>query len=686
MTSKEEIESKQDLSFKHVNLYDIEGYTFKSKLCNEYEKIVNYYPSRRSIQEYQKIASNYFQPLSKYKSLLCYLGTGLGKTVIALNIINNLKLIHDKLNVIIMCPASLKDATWRPSVDSWIYDKRVKSNIYYISLDSPTFATEFDLTTKSLSFNAQVLFIIDECHIFTSSLVDETSNRRIVYNQLLNSIKNHNAYVVCLTATPIVNRVEELIYLFNILRPDTFHSKESLFLDMFTNSLNGSLKNKHIFCKRITGMVSYFESIKKKDLPDITEHVMRMEMSQIQRATYAYAEKEETKRLSNYKQGTISICNFAPPIELYKHGYDMRSLIMGADAIQLKEMSPKFAHIIEQIENSKRLNVVHSSYVESTIVPFEIYLERAGYKRYTLRFANKKKRQNVEMIGNGDVDKDMMSSSKIYATVTGRTSANERAEILSVNNSKDNMYGRYIKVLVISDAFSMGVTLKYAENIFLLNYHWNLMKKFQAFGRIARLTTHIDLPPEERFVNQYIYVSTRANSGENIVRALATTTTDTDKTQSIAITTDELLEKTAMQKDQKMSMFLDLIKISSIDFEYNKKNPEFLYREREPFRASLYELETRKPYMTRSIMDEEGIFKNNVLELEIRKINTRQINVSYVDSRNNKQSRKVLLVYPILNYYIVDINYYNYIGYLIQENGRPVFDRETNYFAAIVFL
>lgn len=663
-----------DLSYKHTNLYSNDGYLFKSRLCNDYNKLKAYYPSKRALQPHQQIPSNYFQISSKFRSLLVYLGTGLGKTVISMNIMNNLKLIHDKLNIIIMCPAALKESVWKSSIENWINNKSLKSNILFVSIDSPNLAVDFDIAIKSLSINSHVLFIIDECHIFTSSLVDETSTRRAVYVQLLNAIHSHNAYVVCLTATPVVNRIEELVYLFNILRANTFHAKEELFIDMFTNTLNGAIKNKHIFCKRITGLVSYFESTRKKDLPDTRELIVRVNMSQLQAETYKYAEKLEMQNKSGgYKQSSIAMCNFAPPLNIYKHSYDMRELIENASPDQLAKMSPKFTDIIGRISSSKRTNVIHSSYIESTIVPLQYYLNRSGYVKYETTNDTKnsiKKQSKNNMINNATNNTKINlienSVSFKYAIVTGKTSPKDRSDILDAFNSNNNMYGNIIKILIISDAFSMGVTLKYAENICLLNYHWNMMKIFQAFGRIARLTTHNDLPPEERFVNQIIYVSRREQGG---------------------ITADELLEKTAKQKDQKINLFLDLIKISSIDFEFNRLNDQFSYREHEPFRSSLYEIELNKPYITRSIMDEEGIFKINVQDLEIRKTNTRQINVVYVDDKQRKQSMKVLLIFPIYNYYIVDIQYHNYIGKLtLNENGKPQFDKETNYFIANVYI
>lgn len=633
-----------ELSYKSINLYDNSGYLFKSKLCNEYDYIANYYPSKRKLQSYQKIPSNYLQINSKFKSLLVFIGTGLGKTIVGINNINNLHQVYKKLNVIIICPAALKEATWKPSLSNWLNDKSL--NVQYISIDSPTFSTEFDIISKSITTTIPTLFIIDECHIFTSSLVDENSNRKTVYNNLINIIKHYNTYLICLTATPIVNRVEELIYLFNLLRPDTFHSKESIFIDMFTNSINGQLKNQHIFCKRITGLVSYFESVRKKEMPDVHEYKIKIPMSKEQSESYDFIEKEEMRKGGGYKQSTIGATNFTLPLELLKSNsvINITDFIKKADLNLLEKLSPKFTHIINTIKTAKRPNVVHSSYIESTILPLEQYLLRFGYYK--------------------NDGKSKIHEKKMFAIVTGKTPAHERERILKIFNSKENMYGNLIFILIISDAFSMGVSLYYAENVFILNYHWNLMKKIQIDGRVVRLTTHADLPIDERFVNNYIYISKRSRG----------------------ISADDLLEKTSIQKDQKINMFLDLIKISAIDFDYNKLNPEFLLSNMSSFKPSLHEISLNKPYMTRSIMDEDGIFKNTIIDLKLNKINTRQINVVYMDSKNKKHIMKVLLIYPIYNYYIVDIKYFNYIGYLILENNKPVFDKEYNYFIASILV
>jgi len=634
-----------ELQFKNINIYDKEGYYFKSILCNEYDKIIEYYPSKKKLFDYQKLASNYFQPNSKFNSLLLYHGTGLGKTATAINIINNIYTFTNKINIIIICPASLKSTTWIPNLTHWLNDKNLLNIINFISIDSPTFITEFDTISKTISINMPTIILIDECHFFVSSLIDEDSNRKIVYNQLLNIRKNYKTFLICMTATPIVNKVEEIIYLFNLLRPDIFHKKESIFYDIFTNNINGQLKNQHIFCKRITGLVSYFETFRKKEMPHVNNYNIKLPMSNSQEETYSYVESQELKKGGGYKQQSISICNFSPPLNIIKNGgiLNYKQIIDNANINELESMSPKFIHIINKISESKRPNLIHTSFIKSTMIPLEYYLEKYKYKKY---------------------EKNNNNNFKNFYSISGETSTNDRENILKIFNDKNNMYGENIKILIVSDVFSTGVTIKYVENLFVLNYHWNSSKIKQIYGRIERLNTHVDLPIDERFVNKYIYVMTRKTG----------------------ITADQSLEKITIQKDTINDLFLHLIKISSIDIEYNKYNNEYLYKDFEPFKISLHEMNTTNKYIYQSIMDEENIFKNSINELKINKLNTRQLNVVYFDKKNDKKIINCLLIYPIFNYYLLDIKYYNYIGYIKTENNRPLFDKDTNYFIAeIIF-
>lgn len=635
----------KELLFKNIDIYSKDGFLFKSTLCREYEQLLTFYPEYRKLQMHQRIAANFFQPNSRFNSLLLYHGTGLGKTPTAITAMNNVLTFTQKLNVIILCPASLRANVWIPNIRAWSEDKNLIERVTFVSVDSPTFMTEFDMASKTLTMNVPAIIIIDECHLLISSLLDEESNRKTVYTQLLYIVKNYKVFLICMTATPVVNKVEELVYLFNLLRPDTFHSKESIFSEMFMNSLNGKVKNQHTFCKRVTGLVSYFETLRKKEMPEVTSTTVRLPMSPEQSESYEFAELEESRKGSGgYKQLSIAMCNFAPLVNLLKSGVtlDFASIIAKASENELRAMSPKFTHIIEQIIKSSRPNIVHTSYIKSTMLPFEAYLRRAGFSR----------------LG------EPPGASGVYAVISGETSTEERERVLAIFNGTQNMHSAHLRVLVISDVFSTGVTLKYVENLFVMNYHWNSAKIKQVYGRIERINTHVDLPPAERFVRKFIYVMTRDKGS----------------------TADQALERVTVQKDVAIDMFMHLLKISSFDFEFNQANAEFAYCKQDAFKVSLHEILAAKPFIRRSIMDEDGIFKNAVAELRVSKLNTKQVTVVYFDKKAEKKQLVCLLVHPVFHYYLVDAKYYNFIGHLNTVNGRPVFDKDTNFFVATILV
>lgn len=238
----------EDLRFKQVNLYSPEGKYFKSILCSEYEKIINYYNNDSRLERFKHLSANYFQANSRFRSLLLYYGTGVGKTPTACSVINNISTFSKDMNLVIILPAALKP-TWIHHFRGWVRNKHITDKAAFISVDSPNFVNEFDLTTKSLTFNVPTLFIIDECHLFISSLTEETSARKIVYFQLLELINNYNSYLLCLSATPIVNKVEEVVYLFNLLRANTFHFNIEIFNRLFINEINGQIQNHNIFAR-----------------------------------------------------------------------------------------------------------------------------------------------------------------------------------------------------------------------------------------------------------------------------------------------------------------------------------------------------------------------------------------------------------------------------------------------------
>ena len=64
-----------------------------------------------------------------------------------------------------------------------------------------------------------------------------------------------------LSATPAVNNPFEFALIFNLLRPGSFPTSESIFQQMFISSTNFASLNedtKNMFQRRILGLVSYY--------------------------------------------------------------------------------------------------------------------------------------------------------------------------------------------------------------------------------------------------------------------------------------------------------------------------------------------------------------------------------------------------------------------------------------------
>jgi len=627
----------EELRFKQLNINNADGGMFNTILCNEYDKILNYYKNNVRLNDYQRLCANYFQAKSNFRSLLLYHGTGLGKTATAITVINNILSFSKDLMIIIICPAALRAGSWIPNLKEWGNNKNLLDKVSFLSLDSPSFINEFDIVTKSLSFNIPSLIIIDECHLFISSLTEETSPRRVVYFSLLELINNYKTYLLCLSATPIVNKIEEIVYLFNLLRPNTFHNKVDIFYQLFINELTGNIKNHNIFCKRITGLVSYFETENKKGMPEVKKIKIKLKMSKLQTESYKFYENEELNIGGGYKQKTIGACNFTLPLNVIEtsrsSAFNIGTFIKDSDPNILNDMSPKFIDIINKIKTSTRPNLIHSSHIKSTIVPLEFYLQRFGYTHLT--------------------DKSKHDY-KNYISIFGEINPNERDRLLHIFNSEANKDGKIIKVFIISDVFSAGVTIKHVENLFILNYHWNSTKILQVFGRVARLNTHITLPEVDQFVNIYTYVMIR-EYGE---------------------TSDEHLEAISIKKDNINNLFLHLMKISSIDINFNKSNFNYIYKDIEPYTIPIEYIDTMKPFITKSIIDDEDLIKYKVTDMNLIKKIAKQINVSYFTKNNIKKKITCLLVYPIVDkkYYLLDLKYKNYIGQIKVENDYPIFD------------
>ena len=138
--------------------------------------------------------------------------------------------------------------------------------------------------------------------------------------------------------------------------------------------------------------------------------------------------------------------------------------------------SPKFYQLIENIRNNEGKHAVFCHYkVTSGVYLISALLTMLGINNY------------------------------IYS---GDTGVKERHQYLKQFNDPANLTGEQVKVILLTDAGTEGLTLTATEHIHIVSPKHNQTKINQVIGRIRRLHSHDLLPPERQFVNIYYYLTT----------------------------------------------------------------------------------------------------------------------------------------------------------------------------------
>ena len=93
----------------------------------------------------------------------------------------------------------------------------------------------------------------------------------------------------------------------------------------------------------------------------------------------------------------------------------------------------------------------------------------------------------------------------VFAVLYGDMDSRDRQKLVNeIYNSPLNLYGSLISILLISDVAYVGVSLLATNNMYILSPVSNISKLRQIQARVNRFKSHSALPPEKRFVNQYI--------------------------------------------------------------------------------------------------------------------------------------------------------------------------------------
>lgn len=331
---------------------------FRDKICGK----------NRVPHEYQTLLSKYINPDTPYKGLLIFHGVGSGKTCGSIKIAENFKPLVEKYGtkIHVLVPGSLVKENWKKEIlectentylkemnkNEYNSNEEIKRNIkeatniilkYYKFLTYKSFhkkvlgekikekvkinnklVKKYRKTTDGKFERIQsidridnlnnTLIIIDEAHHLTDNDIGEA---------LLKVINNSvNLKILLLTATPMKNLADDIIYLINIIRP----KNDKIIRDnVFTSNQGHKMKFKEGGIKylkdMVRGYVSYIrgadpltfaERIDKGKIPPglLFTKLVRCKMLDFQLKSYKKVVDTINDALD---KRTISVSNFVFP-------------------------------------------------------------------------------------------------------------------------------------------------------------------------------------------------------------------------------------------------------------------------------------------------------------------------------------------------------------------------------------
>ena len=145
---------------------------------------------------------------------------------------------------------------------------------------------------------------------------------------------------------------------------------------------------------------------------------------------------------------------------------------------------------------------------------------------------------------------DKPEKKKQYTEIHGDIDDKMREKNRKLFNEDKNIHGDYIKIMLLSQAATEGISLMNVRQVHILEPYWQEVRMKQVVGRAIRDCSHKLLDKKDRHVDVFRYKTTIPN-----------------KTSM-----DELIYYVSMKKDGLNSQFLEAIQESAIDCVLNNKN------------------------------------------------------------------------------------------------------------------
>lgn len=581
---------------------------FYSDVTCENETKKDFIPTLHQKQTFEAFTN------SSYKGMLLYHKLGSGKTCTSIMIADYLLEQKKIEKVFILSPGSLRY--------NWISEYcRVCGKSSDTLRDDYFFITyNYDVSgfINSVNFDNS-LVIIDEVHNFVNAIKNQTKICTKIYELLLQS----NCRILALSGTPVFHYVYEFAILGNMLKPEAgFPSiiedgilNPEKFMEIFRESPEGELipMDDIKFNKMLEGIISYFPGRENEDVPIIVYHKpIRVRMSSFQEEKYWIAREQEIKlsrppsksllrkdpaayrRLKRIyimaKKYVMSrgASNFWYPFDNISK-FSKKFIRNAEDAKKEAERIEKEREVLRETQEDDQKNIDYFSQYGLKYIP-DLPVENGGWIEPSI-FTNKKLLEyspkftalfinilyhlsHKQVIytffkekSGAFLLKTLLNKCGIKTEVfSGDLDDRGRKRLLDRYNSEKNMYGNHIRILIITEAGSEGITLMDVRDVHILESSPRESRIEQAIGRVARYRSHHRLPKEDRRVDVWRYWSVASYDPitikvviekENKVEWI-------DKTITDKRTVDEILFEEGVVAKNKINSFLKILQKNSV--------------------------------------------------------------------------------------------------------------------------
>lgn len=464
--------------------------------------------SKRPPFQYQERVVGHFQ---KHRGLIAVHSVGSGKTMTAVLASQCYLDEHPHGRVVVVSPTSLI-ANFKKEMTAF-GDLRHKDRYEFFSFQG--FLSKYKDHPRQCKDH---MLIVDEAHnLRTGHSVSKTGKEKGRTSHIITKCAEKADRVLLLTATPLINKKEDIASLLNMVRDNPTANNVITAKHIKKDDENGEYLKQIGMCK-----FSFYEREKQnQDYPSTTEEDIFLVMKPQFYRMYNKVEHElmdedilrtfgEESRLKPFFNGirrAVNILSELPETDMLR--------------------SEKIRWIIDNLRNNPhKKTVIFSHFLDS------------GIKAIQSKLREKFPHLSIDHI-------------------TGSQSKKRRSEIVAQYNRGT------LDVLFLSKAGGEGLDLKGTRQIILMESGWNENTERQVIGRGVRFQSHSHLPADEQ--NVVIYRLYHIKKDEDVDRILSPEYEVQFQDPSTWPSADLLLKKISLRKQHETLRFLSKLKKLSIE-------------------------------------------------------------------------------------------------------------------------